>query len=223
MTDLLTRPTEAAPPTGEAAETWALVERAQAGDQAAHADLYRIYRPQVYWIVWLRLGRRPWMRPVAEDITQDVFVRALKRIGSFTWQGRDIGAWLGTIARNLVTDYFKRGATQREMSSDIVGDVLSGLVEDPSAEGGPEHTVVEHLMAARTRAALTAAIAELTPGQRECIELRFVRGLSVAETAQAMGRQLPAIKTLQHRAVAALGQRLRDSLPAELQPRGGAR
>ncbi len=190
-------------PDDAAAEVWALVERAQAGDSEAFGLIYDRYLDTVFRFIYFRVGNRP----LAEDLTADTFLRALKRIGSFTWQGRDLGAWLVTIARNLVADHFKSGRYRLEVTT---GDVLDADREDRGPEGSPEIAVVDHI----TNVALLTAVRQLNPEQQECIVLRFLHGFSVAETAQAMGKNEGAIKALQYRAVRAL-HRL---LPEGFQP-----
>jgi RNA polymerase sigma-70 factor, ECF subfamily len=198
-------PTEAEPPkypprpdpSDAAAEVWALVERAQAGDSAAFGLIYDRYVDTVFRFVYFRVGNRQ----LAEDLTSDTFLRALKRIGSFTWQGRDLGAWLVTIARNLVADHFKSGRYRLEVTT---GDVLDADREDRGPEGSPESAVVDHI----TNVALLTAVKQLNPEQQECIVLRFLQGFSVAETAQTMGKNEGAIKALQYRAVRALARLL---------------
>jgi RNA polymerase sigma-70 factor, ECF subfamily len=182
-----------------AAEVWALVERAQAGDSAAFGLIYDRYVDTVFRFVYFRVGNRQ----LAEDLTSDTFLRALKRIGSFTWQGRDLGAWLVTIARNLVADHFKSGRYRLEVTT---GDVLDADREDRGPEGSPESAVVDHI----TNVALLTAVKQLNPEQQECIVLRFLQGFSVAETAQTMGKNEGAIKALQYRAVRALARLLPD-------------
>ena len=197
-----------APPTGypsrpdpsdPATEVWALVERAQAGESEAFGLIYDRYVDTVFRFVYFRVGNRQ----LAEDLTSDTFLRALKRIGSFTWQGRDLGAWLVTIARNLVADHFKSGRYRLEVTT---GDVLDADREDRGPEGSPEAAVVDHI----TNVALLTAVKQLNPEQQECIVLRFLQGFSVAETAQAMGKNEGAIKALQYRAVRALARLLPD-------------
>jgi RNA polymerase sigma-70 factor, ECF subfamily len=190
-------------PDDAAAEVWALVERAQAGDADAFGLIYDRYVDTVFRFIYFRVGNRP----LAEDLTADTFLRALKRIGSFTWQGRDLGAWLVTIARNLVADHFKSGRYRLEVTT---GDVLDADREDRGPEGSPEIAVVDHI----TNVALLTAVRQLNPEQQECIVLRFLHGFSVAETAQAMQKNEGAIKALQYRAVRAL-HRL---LPEGFQP-----
>ena len=119
----------------------------------------------VFRFIYFRVGNRQ----LAEDLTADTFLRALKRIGSFTWQGRDLGAWLVTIARNLVADHFKSGRYRLEVTT---GDVLDAEREDRGPEGSPEAAVVEHI----TNVALLTAVKQLNPEQQECIVLRFLQG-----------------------------------------------
>ncbi|WP_328851499.1 sigma-70 family RNA polymerase sigma factor [Micromonospora globbae] len=186
-------------PSDPATEVWALVERAQAGEAEAFGLIYDRYVDTVFRFVYFRVGNRQ----LAEDLTSDTFLRALKRIGSFTWQGRDLGAWLVTIARNLVADHFKSGRYRLEVTT---GDVLDADREDRGPEGSPEAAVVEHI----TNVALLSAVKQLNPEQQECIVLRFLQGFSVAETARAMGKNEGAIKALQYRAVRALARLLPD-------------
>jgi RNA polymerase sigma-70 factor (ECF subfamily) len=186
-------------PSDPATEVWTLVERAQAGEAEAFGLIYDRYVDTVFRFVYFRVGNRQ----LAEDLTSDTFLRALKRIGSFTWQGRDLGAWLVTIARNLVADHFKSGRYRLEVTT---GDVLDADREDRGPEGSPEAAVVDHI----TNVALLTAVKQLNPEQQECIVLRFLQGFSVAETAQAMGKNEGAIKALQYRAVRALARLLPD-------------
>jgi RNA polymerase sigma-70 factor (ECF subfamily) len=194
------RPPPARPDPGDAAAAvWALIERAQDGDGAAFGLLYDRYFDTVFRFVYFRVGNRQ----LAEDLTADTFLRALKRIGSFTWQGRDLGAWLVTIARNLVADHFKSGRYRLEVTT---GDVLDADRPDRGPEGSPEAAVIDHI----TNVDLLRAVKQLNPEQQECIVLRFLHGFSVAETAQAMSKNEGAIKALQYRAVRALARLLPD-------------
>ncbi len=186
-------------PGDPANEVWQLVERAQNGDTEAFGLIYDRYVDTVFRFIYFRVGNRQ----LAEDLTSDTFLRALKRIGSFTWQGRDLGAWLVTIARNLVADHFKSGRYRLEVTT---GDVLDADREDRGPEGSPESAVVDHI----TNVTLLTAVKQLNPEQQECIVLRFLQGFSVAETAQAMGKNEGAIKALQYRAVRALARLLPD-------------
>jgi len=190
-------------PSDAAHEVWTLVERAQQGDTEAFGLIYDRYVDTVFRFIYFRVGNRP----LAEDLTSDTFLRALKRISSFTWQGRDLGAWLVTIARNLVADHFKSGRYRLEVTT---GDVLDADREDRGPEGSPESAVVDHI----TNVALLTAVKQLNPEQQECIVLRFLQGFSVAEAAQTKDKNEGAIKALQYRAVRALAR----LLPEGFQP-----
>ena len=190
-------------PTDPASEVWALVKRAQAGEAEAFGLIYDRYFDTVFRFIYFRVGNRQ----LAEDLTSETFLRALRRISSFSWQGRDLGAWLVTIARNLVADHFKSGRYRLEVTT---GDVLDAEREDRGPEGSPEAAVVDHI----TNVALLAAVKRLNREQQECIILRFLQGFSVAETAKAMGKNEGAIKALQYRAVRALARLLPEGFRA---------
>ncbi|MEU7024942.1 ECF subfamily RNA polymerase sigma factor, BldN family [Streptomyces sp. NPDC046203] len=170
-----------------------LVERAQAGEAEAFGRLYDQYSDTVYRYIYYRVGGKA----TAEDLTSETFLRALRRISTFTWQGRDFGAWLVTIARNLVADHFKSSRFRLEVTT---GEMLDAN----EVERSPEDSVLESL----SNAALLDAVRRLNPQQQECVTLRFLQGLSVAETARVMGKNEGAIKTLQYRAVRTLARLL---------------
>jgi RNA polymerase sigma-70 factor (ECF subfamily) len=183
--------------TEAGADVVALVERAQAGDADAFGDLYDRYVDLVYRYVYYRVGTPP----LAEDLVSETFLRALRRIGSFSWQGRDFAAWLVTIARNLIADHYKSGRYRLEVAT-------ADMLDADRATDGPEADVLDGI----TNATLLEAVKQLNAEQQECVVLRFLQGLSVTETALAMGKTEGAIKALQFRAVRALGR----LLPREL-------
>jgi RNA polymerase sigma-70 factor (ECF subfamily) len=175
---------------------WELVAAAQQGDQAAFGQLYDRYVDVVFRFILFRVGDRP----LAEDLTSETFLRALRRISSVSYQGRDVGAWFVTIARNLVLDHVKSSRYRLEMTT---ADILDSSADDR----GPEHEVVEEATATE----LMRCVAQLGRDQ-QCIMLRFMQGLSVSETAAVMGRNEGAVKALQHRAVRRLAQLLPEGL-----------
>lgn len=181
----------------EAGSTWFLVEQAQQGDAEAFGQLYDRYVDLVHRFIYYRVGDRG----TAEDFTSETFLRAWRRIGSVSNQGRDIGAWFVTIARNIILDHVKSSRYKLEVTT-------ADMLDADTAEDGPEGTVLDRL--AHTE--LLRCVQRLNPEQQECIVLRFLEGLSVAETAQVMGKNEGAIKALQHRAV----RRLATLLPAGL-------
>ena len=128
-------------------------------------------------------------------------MRALRRIDSLSFQGRDVGAWLVTIARNIIRDHVKSSRYRLEVATADMRDA-------DQATDGPEDAVVQHM----TNQQLLACVQQLGSEQQECIVLRFLHGLSVSETAAIMGKKDGAIKALQHRAVRRLAGLLPDSL-----------
>ena len=198
------QPADSAGPVGDGSSapsgdhgTWALVNAAQAGDMAAYGELFELYYDMVFRFVLFRTGDRA----LAEDLTSETFVRALRRISSVSYQGRDIGAWFMTIARNIVFDHVKSARFRLELST-------ADLIEGDDREPSPELTVLTRL----TNARLIEAVNLLNEEQKECIVLRFLNGLSVAETADVMHKNDGAIKALQHRAVKRLASLLADEL-----------
>ncbi len=169
-----------------------LVRQAQAGDADAFGALYDRYVDLVHRYVYYRVGSRA----LAEDLTSETFLRALRRITTYTWQGVDIGAWFVTIARNLVADHYKSGRYRLEVQVQEVRD-------DRSFEG-PEDEVLDSL----DHAVLLQAVTKLGAEQQECVVLRFLQGLSVSETAVIMGKNEGAVKALQYRAVRTLSRLL---------------
>jgi RNA polymerase sigma-70 factor (TIGR02952 family) len=178
-------------------DVWALVRRAQEGDAESFGLLYDHYVTMVYRYVYHRVGDRA----TAEDVTSETFVRALRRIDSLSFQGRDVGAWLVTIARNIVLDHVKSSRYRLEVATADMRDA-------DRATDGPEDAVIAHL----TNQQLLECVRQLGSEQQECIVLRFLHGLSVAETAAIMGKKDGAIKALQHRAVRRLAGLLPDGL-----------
>ncbi|MET8142063.1 sigma-70 family RNA polymerase sigma factor [Sphaerisporangium sp. NPDC005288] len=185
-------------PSPDADELRRIVLRAKTGDADAFAALYDRYVDLVYRYVYFRVGGHA----LAEDITSETFLRALRRIADFTWQGRDFGAWLVTIARNLVADHFKSGRYRMEVST---AEVLDTPMDGPHI---PENAVVATMVSE----SVLRAVRDLNPEQQECVVLRFLHGMSLAETALIMGKKSGAIKALQFRAVRALARALPDDL-----------
>ncbi len=187
----------AEPDHPEEGGAWALVKASQNGDMVAFGELFDRYYDVVFRYVLFRMGDRT----LAEDITQETFVRALRRISSVSYQGRDIGAWFVTIARNLIFDHVKSSRYRLEQTT-------NEIIELSPSTNGPEQQVLD----GATNEELLRCVRKLNPDQQECIQLRFLQGLSVAETAEMMDRNEGAVKALQHRAVRRLAQLLPEGL-----------
>lgn len=139
------------------------------------------------------LRRRLPSPSLADDLTQETYLRALRALPTWEDRGYDLGPWLMRIARNLLIDHHKCGRTRRELSS--AGHLVRDAADSTSA--GPEEQVEEWL----DREWLHTALRSLGPDQQLCLTLRFLRGLSLLETSQHLGKSVGAVKSLQHRAV----------------------
>ncbi|MGB0099617.1 MAG: sigma-70 family RNA polymerase sigma factor [Nocardioides sp.] len=175
----------------------ALVELARQGDADAFGMLYDHYQPSVYRFLFYRTRSST----LAEDLTSETFFRALRSMNNFRWQGKDFAAWLMTIARNLATDHFKAGRTRLELTTEDMA------LHDDATEG-PESEVLATL----TNEILLDALTELPPEQRDCLVMRFLQGLSIAETAAVLGRSDGAVKQLQLRGVRNLAKLMPEGL-----------
>ena len=181
-----TRPMPSAP---------AAVTKACAGDAEAFGSLYRQYRSEVHGYIWRRVTHQE----LADDLCSETFLRAFRRISSFAWQGRDFGAWLTTIAHNLVADYYKSSYRKLEIAT-------AALPEESLCAAGADAAVLAKFDAR----ALADAMDRLTPAQRACVSLRLLDGYSVEQTATTIGRSGRAIIALQHRALRSLARELAD-------------
>jgi len=204
LTNHTVDPSAAAPvyPQG-GREAWRLVERAQRGDREAFGQIYRENREMVFLFLYRRYSRFE----ECHDLTAETFTKAWQRIGTVRWQGSDIGAWLTTIARNLLIDRFKSQRHNREVECEpFVINASHANDADASREGSVEGSVLEYL----SHVEMIRALKTLTPEQEECLVLRFLRGLSVAEVAQVMERDQGAVKALSARGVRAMRRALPD-------------
>ncbi len=184
-------------PEEDASVVTSLVERARGGDVDAFGQLYDRYAGTIYRYCYHRTSSVA----LAEDLTSETFFRALRAIASFRWQGRDFGAWLTTIARNLVADHYKSSRARLETTSDL-------LSEQRESSPGPEDATMTRL----THEVLANALDRLPGEQRDCVVMRFLQGLTIAETARALDRSEGAVKQLQLRAVRSLARGLPKDL-----------
>lgn len=174
-------------PTGDP-----MVAQAAAGDRDAFAIIYNEHRDSVYRF----LLKRTRNSDLAEDLTQDVFARALRSIGTFAERTATggVGGWLYTIARNIHIDHCRSGRTRLEMPVAEFHDVDERYVS-------AENNALRDLEAIEAAANVQAALTSLNPYQRRCIELRYIDELSVEEVAVALGKPTGAVKTLAFRSL----------------------
>ena len=164
-----------------------LVERAKQHDQEAFTVLYDMYFDKIYRYIKLKVG----IQVEAEDMAQQVFLKAFKSISSFRWRNVPFSAWLFKIAHNQVVDYFRKKTRTSAVSLD---DIV--VVSDSNPQEAAELSI--------SLEQLTVAMGRLTPAQREVISLRFAGELPIAQVAEIMDRSQGAVKALQHSAIVSL-------------------
>ena len=168
-------------------EERALVQRATSHDSHAFAQLYDRYVARIYKYIYYRTGAST----SVEDLTAQVFLKAWESIDHYRWTERPFAAWLFRIAHNLIVDHYRQ---QRPAVS--IDDLA---LQDGGAPGLDDlaHSHLNHDL-------LRRAIVQLTADQQQVIILKFLEGYSVEQIAGILGKDERAIRSLQHRALAAL-------------------
>lgn len=169
-----------------------MVERYQAGDRDAFAEIYRCYYSTVYGFLLYRYPNRS----VAEDLTQETFIRAIGGLTRWQWQGSDVGAFLVTIARRLIADHLRSAYERRETP---VADIFATAPTWASADD-PVGAVLDREKAALHSWVLAESLPHLTEEQRTCLLLRYVEENSIDRTAEILGSNSNAVKALTYRA-----------------------
>ena len=165
-----------------------LVERAVEGDAEAFGRLYEQYLDPLYRYIYFRVGSAA----TAEDLTEEVFVRAWEALPDYTLpEEGSISAWLYRIAHNLVVDEYRQWSRHEEVEPLL------------QVEPGPP-SVEEQAGLRRATERLAQAVARLDPLEQNVIILRFVEGLSHREVGEIVDKSEGACRVIQHRALAAL-------------------
>jgi RNA polymerase sigma-70 factor, ECF subfamily len=180
-----------------------LVEAAQR-DSSRFGDLYELHFERVYAFIARRVGHRE----TTEDLTSEVFHKALANLQSFEWRGVPFVAWLLRIAANAITDRSKRSGIELTM-------------DDP-----PEISSKPRMEQAEDAARLFRLVGTLADDQRQVVTMRFAEEKSIREIAQELGRSEGAIKQLQFRGLQNLRAKLesaKSSQPAIHKKKSGGR
>lgn len=175
-------------PERQQVDETSLLQQAIAGDTEAFGQIYEFYAPLVFRFLFAHLDNRL----DAEDLTEEVFLRAWQSLPNYRLRGVPFTGFLFRVARNALYDHYRR---RRNRAADPGND--QELVDDLQPD--PALSVSLHL----ERRELRQTLAKLRPDYRTVLVLRFLVGLSPDETAQAMSRSSGAIRVLQHRALAA--------------------
>jgi len=168
----------------------ALIRAAQE-DSSRFGDLYERHVDHVYAFI----ARRVRDRDLAEDLTSDVFHRALTFLPRYEWRGAPFGAWLLRIAANVVADKGKQADRERPLP-------------DPEHLPDPDEASLED---SERRAQLFRLVAAIPADQQRVVLLRFTEDRTIREIAAELGRTEGAVKQLQFRALKSLRARLGES------------
>ena len=180
------------PETARAEPSAALLDACRRGEREAVGELFDACRDRVYTLA-LHLSGDP---AEAADVTQDVFLRLLARIGQYRGESR-FSTWLYRIVVNAFLD--RRKARRRYVPLD---DTL--LARRPAPEPSPEAAVIH----AQARGRVTAALQRLPPALRTPVVLRYGSGLSYAEIAETLGVREGTVASRLNRALAQLAREL---------------
>ena len=164
-----------------------LIRRAQQCDHVALTQIYEENFDKIYRYIVLKIGDRA----EAEDMTQQVFLNALKSISSYKYKGMPFSAWLFRIAHNQVVDYYRK---KKRSATVPLDETIAAAYDNPGREAERKMEIEQ----------MTRATKQLTQAQQEVISLRFAGELSIAEVAKVMKKSEGAIKALQHSAIASL-------------------
>lgn len=166
------------------------------GREDGARELVRRYERPVFSLVLRLVGDRA----LAEDLSQETFVRTLSHIDSYRTELK-FSSWIFRIAHNAAIDHLRR---RHPETLSLDGDPNAGSVEE-AAEGAiavadPGASPLDQLVQAELGAQIEGAIAQLRPAYRTCVILRYVEELSVEEIAQTLELPIGTVKTRLHRA-----------------------
>ena len=164
-----------------------LVAQSQQGDQDAFAALYRNYVQAIYRYCFFRVQDSDH----AEDLTADVFLKAVDGLPRYNERGLPFGAWLFRIAHDRVVDFYRKAGRRPVVA--LTDDFMS-------ADVGPDVSIE----IAESHDRLYEAISHLTNEQQAVIQFRFMESWSLEDTGRMMNKSANAIKALQHRALQSL-------------------
>ncbi|HEY9233068.1 MAG TPA: sigma-70 family RNA polymerase sigma factor [Blastocatellia bacterium] len=162
----------------------ALVEAVRAGDREAFGRLYALYAPMVHGILLARVPYRD-----VDDLVQDVFLSALKRLGALR-DAAAFGGWLAMIARNRAVDYYRRARETEELTDEMP------VASHHDAEA--EHEAARML----------EAVGSLPEAYRETLVLRLVEGMTGPEIAARTGMTAASVRVNLHRGMKLLREKL---------------
>jgi RNA polymerase sigma-70 factor (ECF subfamily) len=154
-----------------------LIKYAQKGDEDAFANLYHCYNQRIYRYVFSRVGDRA----NTEELTSQTFLAALEGLPNYRHNGK-FSAWIFSIARNKVMDFFR---LQKREGHSVDKQYIAVMVN-------PQY--INNIVAKERADALAVLVSQLPPDRKELLRLRFVVGLTYKEIAEITDRGTAAVK-----------------------------
>ena len=154
-----------------------LVQQCLQGDGSAWEELVRRHSRRVFNVCYRFVGNRT----EAEDISQEVFLRVYKTLGSYRSAHGGFATWMTSVTRNLLIDHYRR--TKRDRLTDSLDDALPVVENKESLGRRPDEQALLGELSGQVQAALT----KLSPELREAVILRDLQQLEYAEIQQVLG------------------------------------
>ena len=164
-----------------------IVQRAINGDREAFTYIYDLHFDKIYRYIYVKVRSQS----EAEDLTQDVFIKAYEGLKNYKWRDLPITAWLFKIAHNRVIDHVRKASKEKRADLNEADAISAG---DPVYMTEQNFEIYE----------LKGALEKLPDAQREVATLRFISELSIAEVALTLGKSEGTVKALQFNAIASL-------------------
>ena len=168
-----------------------LIEKAKKGDKDAFGKLYSSYLDAIYRYVFFRVEND---RQTAEDITEEIFLKAWRHIDQFKIGTGTVQAWLYKIASTTVIDHHRTKKQQVNMHEEIAD----------------ESTIEEQFVKKTEQQQITRALKTLTDEQQSVIIMKFINDLSNKEIARVLNLSNEAVRALQYRALKNLRKKLKN-------------
>lgn len=168
-----------------------LIQRAIKGDAEAFGQIYDLHADRVFRTVYYRVGDSK----EAEDLTQEVFLRAWKALPSYKLTSSPLLAWLMTIAHNLVVDHYRAKRKEPHLDAEMLAD---------DSVSRPDRVAEESLK----RQELRQALMKLKPLEQQVVLLHLIEGFPYAEIAPLLGKTAGNLRVIQHRALVKLAKML---------------
>jgi len=167
-------------------QTQELLQRSKNGDTIAFGELYDLFADKIFRFILMKIKNKN----EAEDLLQEIFIKAWQSIQNFDPARGNFNAWLYAISSNTINDFFRR-TYRKPPTVELSPDQQIASSENIQKE----YSLTDDLVALRK------SLKKLPPQYQQVLELRFLEDLSIAETAFILGKSGVSVRVLQHRAL----------------------